>query len=428
MSSEQVKSNLPLKSICIPAAPPVNVSDYVPLIDHPLFQRLRLRKQLGVNYLVFPGAVHTRFEHAIGSLALTQRLCHIQRIPADDARCLCAFALLHDIGHGPFSHQIEPIIGDSHKDHGLECLEAFTTELDECGIDRDRLAAYFRGEDPLAQFVSDRNLGTDKLDYLTRDALHIGFTGMPDVEKIQYYTAILEEGGLAIEEKFLEDIKRVQKFYSYLHQHGYLNKTALSVQRIFQRAVQEELAESHVERTDLWDMTDEGLSQWLRTGKSSLARSLIALLDTRAFHRSAFVIKPNGFGYVERRAGKDVQTCEWSRQKIRRFSETFSCCDRLTALENALAEELEMPPGDVLFAAMPFFDKLVPRDVRVFSARTGRGFWLFTKDRDHCQSLQGDYSRTFAIRVIVPPDKRAAVRRQSDTIQRFLEQSVKNVS
>lgn len=404
------------------------MTDYLPLIDHPLFQKLRLRKQLGVNYLVFPGAVHTRFEHAIGSLALTQRLCHIQRIPADQAHYLCAFALLHDIGHGPFSHQIEPIIGGNHKEHGLECLDLLAPELMRCGLELDRLAMYFRGEEPLAQFVSDRNLGTDKLDYLTRDALHIGFTGMPDVEKIQYYTAVLEEGGLAIEEKFLEDIKRVQKFYSYLHQHGYLNKTALSVQRVFQRAVQEELAESGAARSRLWDMTDEELNLWLRTGKSPLARGLIALLDTRAFHRSVFVIKPNGFGFVERRAGKDVQICEWSKQKIRRFSETYSTYDRLSTLEDSLAAELGMAPGEVLFAAMPFFDKLVPCDVRVFSARTGRGFWLFTKDRDHYQSLQGDYSRTFAIRVIVPPDKRAAVRRRSDTVRHLLEQSVKNVS
>ena len=64
---------LPTKSICIPGTPPVDVGALLPLFDHPHFQALRLRKQLGVNYLVFPGAVHSRFEHAVGVLALTQR-------------------------------------------------------------------------------------------------------------------------------------------------------------------------------------------------------------------------------------------------------------------------------------------------------------------------------------------------------------------
>lgn len=72
---------IPRKSICIPATPPADIADFLPIVEHPHFQRLRGRRQLGINYLVFPGAVHTRFEHTVGVLALTQRLCRIQRLP-----------------------------------------------------------------------------------------------------------------------------------------------------------------------------------------------------------------------------------------------------------------------------------------------------------------------------------------------------------
>ena len=66
-----------MKTICVPASRPVDVSRFVPLLDHPNFQRLRHRKQLGVNHLVFPGAVHTRFEHLVGTLALAERIGEI---------------------------------------------------------------------------------------------------------------------------------------------------------------------------------------------------------------------------------------------------------------------------------------------------------------------------------------------------------------
>ncbi|MBR4219665.1 MAG: HD domain-containing protein, partial [Victivallales bacterium] len=96
----------------------MDVSELYRIIDTEAFQALRERKQLGVNSLVFPGAVHTRFEHSIGVLSLAQRLCRIHGITGNDARHIQAFALLHDIGHGPFSHQTEPVLQGSHHRQG----------------------------------------------------------------------------------------------------------------------------------------------------------------------------------------------------------------------------------------------------------------------------------------------------------------------
>jgi len=412
---------IPLHSICVPASPPVDVGELRPLIDHPYFQRLRYRKQLGVNFLVFPGAVHTRFEHAVGALGLTQRLCRIQGLPEEARRLVCTFALLHDIGHGPFSHQIEPIIGGDHHEHGLRCLDPLRGELRQCGAPFDDLAAMLRGTHRLAQWVTDRNLGTDKLDYLMRDALHIGFTGAPDIERIQAYT-VLDGDRLAIEEKFLEEVKRLQKFYSYLHQHGYLNKAALCAQRVLQRAVQEELRERRTaSREALWAMTDDELTGWLRSGQSPAARRLEARLAARRLHRTVLAIRPEGYGFVERCTGKPMVVLEWPRGALRRVADYCTDCQVLSELEDRLARRCNLAAGDLLVAPMPYFRKLLPQDVRIDSA--AGGFGLFEKDRDHVHSLEGDYLRTFAVRVVAVPEERERVARQAGRLAEVIREA-----
>lgn len=417
----------PLHSICIPASPPVDVGEFLPLIDHPHFQSLRRRTQLGVNSLIFPGAVHTRFEHAVGCLGLTQRWCRIHELAQPERRLVCAFALLHDIGHGPFSHQIESIIESDHHEQGVKRLADMRDEVERCGVDFEALKTLFGGDDPLARMVSDRNLGTDKLDYLRRDALHIGFTGTPDIEKMQFYTAVVD-GILAIEEKFIEEVKRLQKFYSYLHQHGYLNKTALTAQRLFQRAVQEELAARADQGMGLWTMRDDDLTHWLRRGRSPRARHLLGRLETRRFHRTVLAIKPEGYGFAERRSDKPIHVIEWPRSILRRFSHVCADRERLLALEDRLAAACGLAPGEVLFAAMPYFRKLLPKDVRIFTSGGEGGFWLFEKDRDHKRSLEGDYLRTFAIRVTVIPEQRHRLEHARDAMVEIIQEACESAA
>ncbi|MDD3953938.1 MAG: HD domain-containing protein [Lentisphaeria bacterium] len=395
-----------LKSICIPAAPPVDVTDFLPLIDHPLFQQLRYRKQLGVNELVFPGALHSRFEHALGVLSLTQRLCRFHSFTREEQHLLQGFALLHDLGHGPFSHQIEPVLAQNHHQIGQKRIEEMRKTLTECGLAPEELCDMLRGNHPLACWISDRNLGTDKLDYLHRDALHIGFQGTPDLEKIQFYTEMTPEG-LAIREKLIEDAKQLQKFYSYLHQHGYLNKTALAVQRILQRAVQEELLLTGSDGAKLWDMIDRQLLSWLENARSPLSRDLAGRLETRQIHRTILSVKPAGYAFVENSTGKELQVFEWSRAELSKFSHCHQDIKRLRKLEDELAEFCKLQPGELLCSVMPYFTKLIPKDLRVFTGNPDGNYWLLEQDKDHSRSLESDYLRTFAVRILVIPEKRS---------------------
>ncbi len=399
-----------MKSICIPCSGAVEIGAYLPIIDSPEFQRLRDCRQLGLNDLVFPGARHTRFEHALGTLQKTRNLVQIQRLSNDDQRHLELFALLHDIGHGPFSHQIEPVLQQNHHDRGRIIIQRLAPQIRQCNADPERILQMLDGEDPLAVWVADRNLGADKLDYLQRDAFHIGFAGVPDLELIQRQSCRWAEG-IALNEKFIEEGKRLQKFYSYLHQHGYLNKTALAAQRLLQRAVHEELiiAENAQSLSEtLWEMCDSQLLEWLRRAKSPLGRKLAKRLNNRDLYRTCICIKPDGYAYVENAVQKPIALREWPRSLLSKFSHFVNNLDRLRTLEDNLAAAAGLAPGELVLASMPYFTKLLPKDLRIANGGE-QDYWLFEKDRDHRTSLESDYLRTFAIRVVVPTRHRQAL-------------------
>lgn len=414
-----------MKSVYLPCSGPVEIGDYLPVLDHPLFQRLRHTRQLGVNFLIFPGAQHTRFEHALGTLARLRKSGALRHATPQQRRDLELFALLHDIGHGPFSHQIEPVLSGDHHSRGQECLSQLAGEISQCGADPTAIAKMLGGQSPLRLWVTDRNLGADKLDYLQRDAFHIGFAGAPDLEIVQQQTA-WTEAGLALNEKFIEEGKRLQKFYSYLHQHGYLNKTALVAQRLLQRALHEELRARGAGETAtasdegaLWTMTDSQLLAWLLEGRGRLARQLTRQLLERRLPRTAICIKPDGYAYVENAIGKPIAVLTWPRRQLAQFSAKYATMESIRRLENRLADAAGLPEGTVLLAAMPYFTKLLPHDLRIANGGN-HDYWLFDQDRDHRASLESDYLRTFAVRIAVPENARARLASQPEKLLELL--------
>ncbi|MCQ2396241.1 MAG: HD domain-containing protein [Lentisphaeria bacterium] len=417
------------KSTFIPCNGAVEIGDLLPIVEHPLFQRLRRCRQLGLNDLIFPGAQHTRFEHALGVLARTRFAAQLQHMDSDSTRRLEVFALLHDIGHGPFSHQIEPALQKNHHERGKECISEMAAAIHSCGVSSEDVISMLNGKDPLAFWVSDRNLGTDKLDYLERDAYHIGFAGGPSIETIQRQTIIAPDvGGLALKEKFIEEGKRLQKFYSYLHQHGYLNKTALAAQRMLQRAIQEELllCDNPAALSEkLWPMTDDELMQWLHRAKSALARRYCTALANRSLYRTCLCIKPDGYGYVENTVDKPIALLEWPRQRLSRLSNALATLPKLRQIEDELATAAGLPPGALLLAAMPYFTKLLPKDLRIANGGDN-DYWLFEKDKDHRASLESDYLRTFAVRLTVPEAHRTRLSKSPAPLLEVLEAHTAN--
>ena len=150
------------------------------LIEHPYFQRLRRISQMGLSYLVYPGAHHTRFHHAIGSMHLMQKAVQVLRfkdvkISDEEANALYIAILLHDIGHGPFSHALEQSIVTSvnHEAISLKFMEILNEEFNG---QLTLAITIFKGSyhrNFLYQLISSQ-LDMDRLDYLKRDSFYTG--------------------------------------------------------------------------------------------------------------------------------------------------------------------------------------------------------------------------------------------------------------
>ncbi|WP_256403785.1 HD domain-containing protein [Halorubrum salinum] len=158
------------------------------LLDTPAVQRLRHVKQLGTVQLVYPSANHTRFEHSLGVYHLASRALDHLGIDGVQADRIEAAAMLHDVGHGPFSHNLEALThrrtGKYHDDvDELLATGAVGEVLRDHGLDPERIAGLVAGEGTYGQLVSGE-LDVDRMDYLVRDAYHTGVPyGTIDTER-----------------------------------------------------------------------------------------------------------------------------------------------------------------------------------------------------------------------------------------------------
>lgn len=206
------------------------------LIEHPYFQRLRRITQLGLSYLVYPGAYHTRFHHALGCMFLMKKAIQQIRnkgheITEKEAEALKIAILLHDIGHGPFSHALENSIVNNISHEHLSSL--FMNKLnEEFNGKLDLAIKIFNNKHPkkfLHQLVSSQ-LDMDRLDYLKRDSFFTGVTeGNIGTERIINMLDVVKDK-LVIEEKGIYSIEKFLIARRLMYWQVYLHKTVLSAE------------------------------------------------------------------------------------------------------------------------------------------------------------------------------------------------------
>ncbi len=212
------------------------------LIDHPYFQRLRRIRQLGLTSFVYPGALHTRFHHALGALHLMQQAIETLRfkdasITDEEAEAVNAAILLHDIGHGPFSHALEHTLLDMHHEQ-LSAL--FMEDLNRQFGGRLTLAiSVFSDQYPkkfLHQLVSGQ-LDMDRMDYLNRDSFFTGVSeGVIGYDRIIKMLAV-HDGELVVEEKGIYSIEKFLIARRLMYWQVYLHKTGVSAEQMLIHAL-----------------------------------------------------------------------------------------------------------------------------------------------------------------------------------------------
>ncbi|MFN8700273.1 MAG: HD domain-containing protein [Flavobacteriales bacterium] len=213
------------------------------LIDHPYFQRLRRIAQLGLSHLVYPGALHNRFQHAIGAMHLMQNVVDEIRlkgheITADEEVGLLLAVLLHDIGHGPFSHALEHSIADGvhHEEVSALVMQRLNEEF---GGKLDLAIRIFNNQYPkkfLHQLVSSQ-LDMDRLDYLARDSFFSGVVeGQVGSERILKMLDVVDDH-LVVEEKGIYSVEKFIVARRFMYWQVYLHKTVLSAEYMLVNAL-----------------------------------------------------------------------------------------------------------------------------------------------------------------------------------------------
>ena len=208
------------------------------IIEHPFFQRLRRIKQLGLTHLVYPGALHTRFHHTLGAMHLMGMAVEELRakgyeISDEEAVGVTLAILMHDIGHGPFSHALEHslVSGVTHEDISALFMERLNTEFNG---KLDTAIAIFNDRYPkrfLHQLVSSQ-LDMDRLDYLKRDSFFTGVSeGIVGSDRIIKMLHVINDE-LAVESKGIYSIEKFIVARRIMYWQVYLHKTVLSAEHL----------------------------------------------------------------------------------------------------------------------------------------------------------------------------------------------------
>jgi uncharacterized protein len=276
------------------------------LIDTPVMQRLRYVRQLGLAYLVYPGASHSRFEHAVGAyhlaglaLQLLAQQGELEHIDPLEPSLVRAAALLHDVGHYPFSHAVEEIGVPNHEVVAEPLVrDGAVGEVlrNAYGVDApDRILAMIAGHSasPLGGLISS-SLDLDKLEYLRRDAVMCGVPyGVIDVERLVHSMCVIPHPvtgarTLGILEKGLSALEQLLFARYQMYRNVYWHHGVRSATSMYKRLVEVALAEGVIDVTTLASQIDDVLLHTLDRAESPRLTSLVQAIRLRRLYKRAF--------------------------------------------------------------------------------------------------------------------------------------------
>ncbi|HOP08633.1 MAG TPA: HD domain-containing protein [Candidatus Methanofastidiosa archaeon] len=297
------------------------------LVQTPEINRLHNIKQLGLVYLVFPGAQHTRFEHSMGVSYISDRIAQELKIDEGERDLVRAAGFLHDIGHGPYSHTLEyifhDILGQDHmeitkdiitgKHDIMDGIEQYLdyrpipSILEDYGLDPKEVADLVTGSSDNAgyslfnvsesgqQFFNDRkylaqiihgSIDADQLDYLIRDSYYTGVAhGTVDLDRL-LKTVEIFNNDLIIHRKGVPAVEGMLVARALMYSSVYFHKTARIAETMLARAVELSLDSDD---EDILSMMDMELLKWLE-GKSEIGREMVYRIKYRNLYKKAFVL------------------------------------------------------------------------------------------------------------------------------------------
>ena len=335
------------------------------LVDTDVFQRLRYVRQLGLAFLVYPGATHSRFEHALGTYHLSRGTLSLladrdasQTVTAEEQAIVRAAALLHDVGHYPFSHALEEIGQLHHEDVARPMIMSGpVSAILSAGISDDaprRVFELIRGvsASPLQGLISG-SLDLDKIEYLKRDGFMCGVPyGEIDVDRLTNSMLVLKDphsgrAVLGVREKGLSALESLLFAKYQMYRNVYWHHGVRSATAMYKRMVDDALRIGAIDAELLPSYTDEGLLHRLEHAHPT---PILDALRTRRLYKRAL---------------------EWPASQLDDGYGEWIATDRERTrdAEDAIARELKMNPSEVLLD-FPMKTQMLGLDIPV-QRRTG---------------------------------------------------------
>lgn len=272
-------------------------ADAVSLLDSPLIQRLRYVRQLGFAHQVYPGANHTRFEHSLGTMHLAQIFCRLLGLDSDQERLIAAAGLLHDIGHGPYSHASERLMAEfcGHRHHQVEELirgDALAGTLESLGLDAREVCAVIEGDHPLAGIIHG-DLDVDRMDYLLRDAHYTGVPyGTVDAHRLMRSTNLTDQG-LVVRESGINAAESLLIARTLMRPAVYFHHVSRIAESMIQFAAYEHLSQIGFDECGRMMRSDDAafLSELIGSPSEIAAEVTRGLYARRLYKRALYVGK-----------------------------------------------------------------------------------------------------------------------------------------
>ncbi len=320
----------------------------IEVLDYPQLQRLRRVKQLGFISLIYPGANHSRFEHSIGTMHLASKLADQLELSKDDKDLVRIAGLLHDAGHGPFSHVSEAVLGVNHEEITAFVIEktSIHDKLSE-KFDTKEIIDIINGEGKLGPIISG-DLDMDRMDYLIRDSHYTGVAyGVIDTERII--------SNLKLERELILDIKGVQAAESALtarylmYPSVYQHHTTRIINAMFRRCLRDLINQDSLDPKDMYKYDDADMISICRHSEG-LSREMMEKIDNRNLLKRAKVLPVNLFEEPEKIFKIEKEDILKAEEEI---SEDFNLNRDYTILNIA-----EYPRFEEMKTLVEFGDKL----------------------------------------------------------------------
>lgn len=324
---------------------------FIDLIEVPEIQRLYNIKQLGFAHLVFPGAHHTRLEHSLGAYYMAFQAADKLNLAKDEREIIACAAMLHDIGHGPFSHTLESIlketlnvdhvdlteklilgehvIFDSKEKEFIGSLSVFDL-LNKYSINQNEIINIIRGKTQKKQYLSqllNSSIDVDQLDYLIRDAYYTGVAyGMIDIERF-LQTLIINDDKLAVRKKGVGVVENILMARTLMYSSVYFHKTVRIAELMLSKAI--EMIKDK-DPFDFFKMTDAELINDLKkigSFQHEIATRLkFRKLFKQAYTASELILEDKDIDVI-----KKLDNVTFRREKEQEFENAF-----------------DIPPGHVI--------------------------------------------------------------------------------